>query len=678
MRERGLVALGWTAALAVAAIMLVLAACGGGATTAPPTATIAVSASPGASLIPKQGALPGQFPDLKNEGEPLATLVSQKELGSDKIRAAITSDPQFAETEALGVKAGFGPAEGGVELQYDNGMTVTAALMTSPDKGITLAARESGAQPVYAVLHLAGDGRTLTAYHHDSTITVDLKTLKGGAVDTPEAHHSCRVGHCFYAAVVYLFNSWGFGTALKAVCGTCIAAAAALPPTAGASAIVALPACIGCVPLLASMGIAAFVDCEIDPCDYCANDSCGEPPSEYYELCTNYNAPPDPTTRSTAGVNGIRAGYRCEGVDVSLFPPSVDYSATQCINGSEVVGLVRACPLGCAPPAPGDTVSRDCNLSPACVGDADCPAAQVLSQVCANDADGGGVVTYQVKYYDCRGGLCTSHQFPSMFDCTPVGITPLPPPVPCAADNQSCEGEPVGDVRCVVRASDGKSIEERDYRYRTCSLSPQGWTLDCGGETTVSKLVRECPGECLADGTGCGPTCDPASCRGEETYLGPRCAYNYSRYVVEQTFRQEYCKDLATGGAECATRDETRVVEVCPYGCTAAGTVCAARGTVPAAPGDFLVLEGGPGTAFSWTDNSDNEEGFRIYYGSRSLGRPSTLIGTAPPQPTPSRMDTVALHLEWERPEGGSDVCWEVYAYNAAGESAPAHYCTGF
>ena len=445
MRERGLVALGRTVALTAAAIVLVLAACGGSANTALPTASTAASQSPGTSLTPEQSALLGQFPDLKHEGQALAALLSQKELGPDEIRAAITSDPQFAETEALGVKAGFGPPYGGVELQYDNGTTVTAALMASPDEGITLAAREGGAKPAYALVHLAADGRTLTVYHPDSTITLDLETSDGRAVDTPEAEHSCRVGHCIYAAVVYLFQSWGFGTVLKAVCGTCIDAVALLPPTAGASAIVAIPACIGCIPMLASMGIAATVDCEIDPCDYCADDSCGE--SETYELCGDFNAPADPTTGSRAGVDSIRNGYRCVGVQTQTFPiPKVDYSATQCTQGSELVGLVRACPYGCASPAPGDTVSRTCNTTssgspspsptpipsptPQCKKNSDCPVGPRRDIQCSPMSGGGWLVIQEYNAYYCSGGQCLP-------DPRREGV---PCPAGCSPDGISCAG----------------------------------------------------------------------------------------------------------------------------------------------------------------------------------------------------------------------------------------------
>ena len=74
---------------------------------------------------------------------------------------------------------------------------------------------------------------------------------------------------------------------------------------------------------------------------------------------------------------------------------------------------------------------------------------------------------------------------------------------------------------------------------------------------------------------------------------------------------------------------------------------------------------------FQWKDNSDNEQGFRIYHGARFAipPRPSYLIHTA-------GSNTTQVEITYDR--GGGDYCFEVYAYNAAGESAPAYYCTGF
>jgi hypothetical protein len=448
MRERGLVALGWITALIVAAAVLALAACGGTATTAPPTSTNGASPSPGATLTPDQRALLGQFPDLKHEGQALGTLRSQKELSADEIRAAITSDPRFVEAEALGAKAGFGSANGGVELQYDNGATITVALLTSSDDGVGLVAREAGAMPAYALVHLAADGRHLTMYRRDLTITLDLETAEGSAVDTPEAEHSCRAGHCIYAAVVYLFQSWGFGTALKAVCGACIDSVALLPATAGVSSVVAIPSCIGCIPMLASMGIAATVDCEIDPCDYCADDSCEE--SETYELCSDFSAPADSVTGSRAGVDQIRNGYHCVGVETSTFPiPKVDYSATQCTYASELVGLVQACPYGCASPAPGDTVRRTCNTTPGsplpspsppptptpsptpqCKKNSDCPVGPRRDIACGPMSGGGWLVIQEYTAYYCSGGQCLP-------DLRREGV---PCPGGCAPDGISCAG----------------------------------------------------------------------------------------------------------------------------------------------------------------------------------------------------------------------------------------------
>ena len=82
-------------------------------------------------------------------------------------------------------------------------------------------------------------------------------------------------------------------------------------------------------------------------------------------------------------------------------------------------------------------------------------------------------------------------------------------------------------------------------------------------------------------------------------------------------------------------------------------------------------MYGAPGTlTFTWKDNSDNEQGFRVYHGARFAipPRPSYLIQTV-------AANTTEVVVNYTRT---GDVCFEVYAYNEAGESAPAYYCTGF
>ena len=126
------------------------------------------------------------------------------------------------------------PATAGVELQYDNDIEVTAAVLDSPEGGLALAMRETGVTPVYLVVHVASDGKTVTEYNSEGTVTLDIETLKGSAVDSPDAHHSCRIGHCIFAALTWLSDSW-YGWLVGEICEACMESVVALPVTAGAS-----------------------------------------------------------------------------------------------------------------------------------------------------------------------------------------------------------------------------------------------------------------------------------------------------------------------------------------------------------------------------------------------------------------------------------------------------------
>ena len=743
--------------LALAATLLGLAACGGeedGEDKATPTAGLELPAD----LTDEQKDAILQIPNLADDAKPLATLVSHKTLAEDEIRAAVDDDSQFAELEDLAKSAGFGAASAGVELEYDNDIKVTAAVLDSPNGGLALAMRETGSTPVYVVLHLAADGKTVTEYNSEGTITLDLETLEGSAVDAPDAHHSCRTGHCIWAALSWLSDSW-YGVIVDEICGACIESVAALPVTAGASAVITIPSCIVCIPALAAAGISSAIVCYDAPCSYCWDNTCGDPPRSHDQYCAWQIGPTDPNTGISASVTGADTGYYCDGITEN-WDGTDDLSESECRYSSESTGIVRACPYGCADPSPGDVRSRDCAAPSTCdpatcngeqaTGEPHCvhrapPDNDVIKQdyevrqcvptiypggskcetsieervveecafgcaadsracaqptqtsscnpatcngdkpkgdpVCTPDPGGRtGRVTQQ--YERCS---CQSVQGVSACVCVPIAPTVSICVSGCAADGKSCAGGsrggggcdpstceqpdvPLGDPRCVFRPDDQQWIVERDYDHWECNPVQGGDNATCE-QMTITKLEEMCPNGCAADGKSCAaalPTCDPALCTKEEPTGDPRCVASPSGYIIEQDFQDYSCHSLATGGSICDSRSATEVMENCPYGCAPDGKSCASASGVPLAPSDFLALENPGGTYFEWTDNSLNEDGFKIYFGARSLGRPSQLITTVGP-------DTQTVDTDFVR--SGTEICWEIYSFNAAGESAPAWYC---
>jgi hypothetical protein len=348
--------------LVLLGMALGFATCGGegedeGEATPTATGTAGLELPPDLTDEQKDAIL--QIKNLADGTEPLATLASYKALTEDEVRAAIEDDTQFVELEALAEDAGFGPPSTGVELRYDNDITVTAAVLDSPEGGLALAMRETGASPVYLVLHVASDGKTVTEYNSEGTITLDVETLEGSAVDSPDAQHSCRTGHCIFAALTWLSDSW-YGWLVGEICQACMESVVALPATAGASAVLSIPSCMVCIPGLVAAGISSTIVCYDAPCSYCTDNSCGEPPRSHEEYCIGYGmVPADSQTGLSAAVTGADSGYYCDGITEN-WDGSEDYSESECRGGSESTGVVRACPYGCADPPPGDTRSRDC------------------------------------------------------------------------------------------------------------------------------------------------------------------------------------------------------------------------------------------------------------------------------------------------------------------------------
>ena len=506
------------AVLLVCALVIAFAAsCGGkgdekGDEKGKPTPTPAGLELP-ADLSDEQKAAILQIPNLADETEPLATFVSQKALPEDEMRATIEGDAQFVELEALAKSAGFGPATAGVELQYDNGIKVTAAVLDSPEGGLALAMRETGSTPVYVVLHLASDGRTVTEYNSEGTITLDIETLKGSEVDAPDAHHSCRTGHCIWAALTWLSDTW-YGEIVAHICGACIEAVAAEIVTAGASTVIAIPACIVCIPALAAAGIAPAIVCYDAPCSYCMDNTCGDPAMSHDVYCARGVGPSDPNTGISASVTNADTGYECVGITKELFGGD-DLSESECEYSSKPTGIVRPCPYGCAEVAPGDTESRDCASicnSATCnseeeKGDPYCvhvapPDKDVIKraydvQRCVDTPDGGSTCQWKTEareIAECDFGCADS------LHCA----QPTPSPESSGCGPATCPSErPVDDPVCTTNP--GGRTSQVTQHYEQCACRPvQGEP----GESTC-----ECVPEALPKVTVCTEGCaDGRSC----------------------------------------------------------------------------------------------------------------------------------------------------------------------
>ena len=457
---------------------------------------------------------------------PLATFVSQRPLSEDEVRATIKSDAQFAKLEKLAKSAGFGPATAGVELQYDNDIKVTAAVLDSPEGGLALAMRETGATPVYVVIHLGSDARTVTEYTSEGTVTLDIETLKGSEVDTPDAHHSCRTGHCIWAALTWLADSW-YGEIFHEICGTCLETAIDTIATAGAAAVISIPSCILCVSGLAAAGIASAIVCYDEPCSYCTDNTCGDPPMTHDQYCAWQIGPRDPNTGISASVTGADTGYECVGIKQKLLGGE-DYSATECQYSSKSTGIVRACPYGCADVVPPDTASRDCAELSTCVpancdsevetGDPYCvqraaPEKDVLVRdyeihECVPTSNGGSTCqsrTEAREMVECALG-CAPDGMHCVAQATP-GITPRITPEPTATpestacDPATCNGDrPVGDPVCTL--DPGGHTGRVTQQYERCACQPVQDESSCVCVPILPK-VTGCPTGCAPDGKSC-------------------------------------------------------------------------------------------------------------------------------------------------------------------------------
>jgi hypothetical protein len=89
--------------------------------------------------------------------------------------------------------------------------------------------------------------------------------------------------------------------------------------------------------------------------------------------------------------------------------------------------------------------------------------------------------------------------------------------------------------------------------------------------------------------------------------------------------------------------------------------------TPPAAPSDVHAAPYSSSTvSVWWTDNSGNEEGFRVQRGPSSTGPWETIATTGLNEPYFSEEGLSSEH----------EVCYQIIAYNSRGESSPSSDCT--
>ncbi len=368
--------------------------------------------------------------------------------------------------------------------------------------------------------------------------------------------------------------------------------------------------CGGCLAVAPSGLLAAAADCGIDPCDYCEDDSCGD------NVFKSRSCRVDP---STVG-EGLTAIYDLYEASDQYHCNNPGTGDSQCVMDSNVQRLVQVCPGDCG----ADGMS----------------CAQAALRTC--DPAACGARSTVSSAYTC--------QYRHLMRWTWYEVW-------WTGRTWSCQPDGAGGSVCVPGA-------EGSY-YSRCE---SGWGCSGGVCTPPTATPTRTPRPGATATPTPLPICDPATCNREEAEGDPRCAYSYGEegYIVEQDFREYTCQPQASGGSACDYTTNFRTVAHCPYGCAADGKSCAQPSAVPAAPTEFIALQHTGGTEFQWQDNSSNEQGFHVYFGARSLGRPSTLIATA--APNTSEIDTTFVR-------SGTETCWEIYAFNAAGESAPAHYC---
>ena len=580
--------LAWLAALAVAASLIGLAACGGQPTStpAPTPATFAAGLEFPPGLTDEQKAAVLRVPDPGGSSKPLATLVEAKALTAGEVAQELREDASLAALQADAVARGFGKIASAVDLVYDNGVTVTAApLDTSSGDVLRFAYRSSVPKAHYLLAELDRVANRLTTYDENGTVSIDLATGESSAVESPTAHHSCSFLHCFNTAMEIVGSAPVYGWLQKKICEGCAEAVANawIAGTPPGEALLGV-SCVACLATLTAALSASLYVCIDDPCGYCMSDSCGESDSE------SESDPPiycgsqgifeaDPDTGSTAGRYWIEGeAYVCEGITTRkkyyLFGSEIaEYRGTQCVLETGVTRRVQRCPYGCAPPAPGDSVSRTCKAAPSVCDPATCTGTMVTAgtQTCSLQADGKYAVTQPVQVRGCvdapdgNGQVCGAVETRSdTTECGPCG---------CASDGKSCRcltDHPLGDPVC--RQVAGTYKVTQDWTHCDWVEANQQCLESIVPHVTICGTAG-----CSTDGKSCGAAtqCDPTTCQGR-VLVSSVCTPNARGQggTVTQVYRQSACNPAGTA---CESFD-SQVTLPCIAGCATDGKSCAGPG----------------------------------------------------------------------------------------------------
>jgi hypothetical protein len=564
--------------LVVCLAAMTLAACGGkGSGEAGPTPTLS------AEQLNEIKAIP----DLSCEScPPKAEVVSEQDLSDAEAEAAIGASKEANAILTLASQMGYGDILRGLKTTYSDGTIVNSALIAAQAKGAAILATSTGPTAASALIRLDPDNPDqLIVTDGNGSATV---SWAGELIDSQETHNSCHYWHCVGSAISWLYKDSWYAALLGDVCHQC---AEDLDEYYCGLCLAASPSGL----------LAGVVDCGIDSCDFCKNDSCGDDVVKSHACMMDL-----PTTMSThVAVYAIYEtvdDYYCQNPGQETSQCSVDQNAIR--KAQTCPGECAADHLSCAPATPRTCDPTTCSAQKDVYSTGGCHKRQL-----------GPQVRWEIEWTG------------RMWSCQPDG-----------AGGSICTPGQVGTY------------------YRRCLYGCDIGSTACHPGPTPTPTRTPLP------------VCSPATCEREEPDGDPRCAYSYGEegWIVEQDFRHYTCQPQASGGTTCEYTTALRRIAQCPYGCAADGKSCAQASAVPEAPSAFLVLQHAGGTEFQWQDNSDNEQGFHIYFGGRSVGRPATLIATA--GPNTSELDTTFVRA-------GQEICWEIYAFNAAGESAPAYYC---
>lgn len=242
--------------------------------------SIVVGAPLPAAPMPATGDLPPAEELPVCSTCPLLKPDRQRELQEDEYRGIVSKNAGFKDIQAFAEELGYKKFITAGEIVYDDQSVLTTGIFASDDEKIILVHGYQSKDDAYFLrqfenYELKGEelvSGTLHVFDRTGGARIDLVS---GEMSYEGGHHSCNFWHCFGVCLSFTWSNYSIGYFCKLWIPLCIAD-------------LTRASCLPLVFCAALSGSYCYTSCELNECNFCRSDNCGEDEDIGVPECLNY------------------------------------------------------------------------------------------------------------------------------------------------------------------------------------------------------------------------------------------------------------------------------------------------------------------------------------------------------------------------------------------------------